>query len=500
MTALQDVWHANIFYPEPLTLAYSEHLFAQTLQILPIYLATENLVLCYNLLFLSSFILSALGMYLFVREVTGSPRAAFVAGLIYGFVPYRVAKFPHIQVLSSQWMPFVLFGMRRYFDTQRWRALGGAGLAWIAQNLSCGYYLLYFSPFVALYGLYEMLTRRLFFNLRTWIALSTTALIVLAATLPFLQPYLELRTIERFSPRQTEEVQRFSADLASYLYAASDLRLWGDRITAFQRAEGELFPGFVPIILALLGLIAQIARSWRKARSASDATSGGAGRRPGLARLRRLAIVIVAIFGAYHLIVAVVIIATRGFSWDTLSFRWERLPRARWRVILSVLLLHVLFPKTRYTIGAVLRSVPGFAAIAAALALWLSLGPLPTVMGTNLEMVTPYVWFYEYVPGFDGVRVPARYAMIFVMFLAVLSGYGVLDMLRRGRTWLVAILAAFFLVEATAVPIRINDIEYRRDIVTPPARLMTGGDIPLVYRYLKMLPAGSAVVEMPFGV
>ena len=35
-----------------------------------------------------------------------------------------------------------------------------------------------------------------------------------------------------------------------------------------------------------------------------------------------------------------------------------------------------------------------------------------------------YGLLYEYVPGFNGVRVPARYAMIAGLFLAILAGYG----------------------------------------------------------------------------
>ena len=114
--ALRNFWNANIFYPEPLTLAYSEHLFAQAVQILPVYALTGNIILSYNLLFLSTFVLSGLGMFLFVREVTGSARAGFAAGLIYAFAPYRVPQFSHLQVISSQWMPFALYGLRRYFD------------------------------------------------------------------------------------------------------------------------------------------------------------------------------------------------------------------------------------------------------------------------------------------------------------------------------------------------------------------------------------------------
>ena len=46
-------------------------------------------------------------------------------------------------------MPFVLFGLHRHFATGRLRPLIGAAAAWLVQNLSCGYYLLFFSPFAA---------------------------------------------------------------------------------------------------------------------------------------------------------------------------------------------------------------------------------------------------------------------------------------------------------------------------------------------------------------
>src|SRR5215216_726668 len=62
-------FNANIFYPAPLTLAYSEHFIPQALQVLPVYASTRNPILCYNLLFLSTFVLSGVGMFLFVRDI-----------------------------------------------------------------------------------------------------------------------------------------------------------------------------------------------------------------------------------------------------------------------------------------------------------------------------------------------------------------------------------------------------------------------------------------------
>ena len=62
LSRLASFFDANVFHPAPLTLAYSEHLIPQALQILPVYLVSGNPILCYNLLFLSTFVLSGLGM------------------------------------------------------------------------------------------------------------------------------------------------------------------------------------------------------------------------------------------------------------------------------------------------------------------------------------------------------------------------------------------------------------------------------------------------------
>src|SRR4029450_12697183 len=108
--ALREYWNANIFHPHPLALAYSEHLTPQAAMILPVWALTKNPILCHNLVFLSPLLLSALGMFLFTRTLTSSPGAAFVAGIAFGFAPYRFGTMSHVQVLSAMWMPFTLLG------------------------------------------------------------------------------------------------------------------------------------------------------------------------------------------------------------------------------------------------------------------------------------------------------------------------------------------------------------------------------------------------------
>ncbi len=262
--ALRGFWNANIFYPEPLTLAYSEHLVAEAIQVLPVYALTGNLILCYNLLFLSTFVLSGLGAFLLVRELTGNGRAAFLAGVLFAFALFRAGHFGHLQVLSSQWMPFALFGFRRYFVTRRPAALAGAALAFVAQNLSCGYYLLFFAPFVAAYVLYEVAARRLFGDVRLWLSLAVAAVAVGAATLPFLLPYQALHAT-RMLLRDPGDVAQFSADVYGYLSAAPRLLVWGHQ-QMVAKGENALFFGVVPIALAVAGVAVAAVRAWRAAK------------------------------------------------------------------------------------------------------------------------------------------------------------------------------------------------------------------------------------------
>ncbi|HMF94840.1 MAG TPA: hypothetical protein VKE96_11120 [Vicinamibacterales bacterium] len=161
LSALAQYWSGNIFFPAPLTVADSEHFTPQMLQALPILALTDKVILADNLLLLATFVLSALGTYLLVRDITGWPLAAFFAGLAFAYSPYRLDQYSHLQVLSCQWIPFTLYGWRRYAAGGRLRALAGGTAALVTQALSSIYYLAYFTPFAVVYLLDEMISVRL---------------------------------------------------------------------------------------------------------------------------------------------------------------------------------------------------------------------------------------------------------------------------------------------------------------------------------------------------
>ena len=451
-------WNANIFAPHPLALAYSDHLAAPALQILPLYRLTGNPILVYNVTLLATFTLSGLGVFLFVREITGNRAAAMVAGLAYAFTPYRIGALSHLTVLSSAWMPFTLFAFRRYFDGGRVLPLACAALAWIAQNLSSGYYLMFFAPIIGFYLAWEITTRHRWGDARTVISIAITCTVAVLVTTPFFLPYWELRALD-FAPRSIGETQQFSADVFGYLTADINLWLWGSVWRAWPKPEGSLFPG---LTIAALAAFAAARRT-----------------RPII--LVPIVVLLPLMFG--------VVIRLPGVRIASLS-RALAVAGFVTAVLLSA------SRRARTQVVDWLRTPAGCFAFVTIFAVVMSLGPEIHARGRIVLETNLYMLFYRFVPGYDGLRVPARFAMIAALGLAVLCGLAA-DQLRRG--WISILAGMLIVAEAFGppVPLNQNSPNYVRAGLNPLPPLQRTA--PPVYRFLASLPSDAVVLELPLG-
>jgi hypothetical protein len=414
-----------------------------------------------------------------------------VAGLVYAFAPLRVPQFAHLQVVSSQWMPFVFFGLRRYFDTRRVKALAWAGVALVAQNLSCGYFLLFFAPLVVAYVLFEIASRKAWRDLRMWVSLGVTGAGVFAATLPFLLPYLELRRLG-FPPRPLSEVASYAADVYSYWTSPAESRLWGGTIRAYPKAEGDLFPTVTAIGLALIGWIAGARSAWKQALCPVASHPA----------LRPVVYLLFAAGTVYAIFVSLILMGQGFAQIGALPISVRSLGRAARMFLIVLVALLAVSPRVRSFARGWLGSVIGFLFLATLFCFLMSLGPEIRSLGRTLRASAPYAFFYDHVPGFDGLRVPARYGMLVMMFLAMTAGFGAAAIERRLRrgTALLAFLGVFAVAESIAAPIVINGTQPEAGYATPPPRVFVGAQAPQVYRFLEDLPApGTVVAEFPFG-
>jgi hypothetical protein len=85
-----SLFHGNAPYPFRYSIAFSDLQIASVPFFAPVFLATGNPVFAHNVLLLGSFVLSGLGAFWLGRAVTGSAAAGVVAGVVFGFAPYRL--------------------------------------------------------------------------------------------------------------------------------------------------------------------------------------------------------------------------------------------------------------------------------------------------------------------------------------------------------------------------------------------------------------------------
>lgn len=481
----RGLWNANIFFPHPRTLAYSESFLPQAVQAAPVYWLTRNPILCYNLLFLSTFVLSGLGMFLLAREFTGDRVAAFVAGLAFAFAPYRFGTLPHMQILSSAWMPLTLLAFRRYFVTRRPLCLASAATAWFVQNLSCLYYMLFFTPVIAIYLVWELSIRGLWTDRRVVIAIAAACAVVGLATVPFLLPYVDVRRLG-ISLRSFEETDRFSADTYAYLTAWPGLRLVGPLMQAWPKPEGLLFPGMTITVLAAVAVVSLF-------RSVSDTSTTDI-----KGRMVSDTILSAALLADVAMLVALLF----GWTLRLPSFKVTSVSRvlAVGAALAAALLGSSVSARRKTQAG--LASPAAFFAIASVFAVVMSFGPHVHAKGRVVADPSFYAVFFNYVPGFDGVRVPARFGMIVTLGFAALAAYGVQTLRRAmGKAAPIA-AAALILAESFGAPLPINDSStgYTRQGLAPPSPTLTlDANERAAYAYIASLAPSAALVELPLG-
>jgi hypothetical protein len=187
------LFDAGIFHPARLTLAYSDHMIGQALVGLPIWLATKNPLLEYNLLVLLSYVLGAAATFAYARELGAGRTAAAAAGLVFAFTPYRFHSPLWLQVLFTPLVPLALLAWFRFVRT---RGLG-AWLAWVAcwtlHGLMGMYLALYFSIVMGVLVVFACVAAPPPRDRRLVAGLVAAPLAVAALLAPTLVPYAILR-------------------------------------------------------------------------------------------------------------------------------------------------------------------------------------------------------------------------------------------------------------------------------------------------------------------
>jgi len=471
---------ANIFYPHRGALFYGDALPALALMAAPVILLTRNPVVAYNLLFLLSFFIAGHGMFLLVRRLTSSRSAAFVAGLIFAYFPYNFAHLSHLELLFYGWIAYCFLFIHRYFNAPSFKNMAGIAVFYVLQVLSCAYYGQYMTFFVGLTALYYAARTRAFRRPRFWRDAGIAALLAAVVIGPYFQAMLQVHQRMLFV-RAMWEVKLYSAELQHFLAVPPLNHAWGWLTGGLGGQEWQLFPGLVPIALSLVWLSA------RKSRAGKTAAAPAVGKKsPGMFRvwdainvLLLVFVVYLGICGGRGVTVAGIWISTRTLQDPTAILLLSLMSRA---------LLDVRV-RRRWAARWSALSAAEKTYVSLTTAAWLlSFGPVIRILGREI-IAGPYMLLFEAVPGFKNVRVPARFAVMMMLGLSVLSGWGLLRIMGRRKsakagTFAAAIVAGLVIVESLSIPIPLSPVP-------------VGNKIPEIYAEVAKLPADAVLVELP---
>ncbi len=435
------LFDANIFYPYPKTLAFSEHMVGSAILSLPLRLLTDDPIVVYNVLALLAFILSGYGTYRLAFHITGNRFAAFIAGAIFAFAPFRTYQFGHLHVMNTQWVPFAILSLIRTFETRGAPvSLGGLVVFSLIQILSSGSH----APFFLI--VMGVLAAALFVRHGRAVLLPAfflkTAVAVLGIAVALLPLLLVYRSVQAdYSFRTSKPPEVYSAAPASYIAAPSGNRIYGGVLARFGHYESHLFSGFVPIVLAAIALFPRI--SPVAGEGSTDKPRWKANMLDGAIVLAFVALVLALFLGGVQFSLGVRV-TIKNLA-------------ATWLAFIGLIAFRRLLLGSRPFLGCfVFRSE--FVLV------WLLLLLLAVSLsyGSYDEKMDIYGRIASIVPGMGFIRAPARIGIFVPFFLALLSASAFVDLARRlsprplfaGALILVLVESASFPLASHAMPDR----------------------------------------------
>ncbi len=455
-------WNAPAFWPLPDFIALSENLLGLSLVASPLQWLGAGPQFAYNLVLFLSWPLSAIAAHALCWHLTKRHDASFVAGLVFGFSPYRLDQVPHVQVLACWWMPLALLALHRSIEAPSvrralpWLSLFAGAL--LVQAFSNGYFLFYFSIVVVLWIAWFAARPG---SWRITIAIGVAWAVAGLLVVPALWHYKVVHEYWQLT-RPYQEILAFSADLPSFVTAGELVLVWPFRPE--HRGEQGLYVGVVAATLLIAGLVSAMTA----ARSLSNR--------------RSTALYVLLGIGVLFLIAALATFTLGGWviPLGPFSLTSKRAQRPLTIALACFIIAGAFDDRVRRAFLS--RSLLLFYALAALVCFVMCLGPSGQLMGERIIEKPPYWWLMK-IPGIDSLRVPTRFLLVGALpfAIAVALAYARLTSRLRSSARLVAAAVCVLLIGVDSWP-RTLPMHLPRETYSLPAAARS-----------------AAVIELPLG-
>ncbi len=276
-----------LFHPYGVSLAFHNIAWLNIAVWLPLQAVVGGLT-AYSLVFIAFLALNGFSMYLLARELTGSPPAAFIGGLVYGFWPYTLSHCDHPNLIVVCWPPLVLLYLHRTLEKGRRRDALLAGLFLALTGLTRWHLLIMGGVVIGLYVLYSLWSKKsrpsplppqspqlwgeggrgTEGGRRTLRLLMLVGLVTGALLAPLAAPIISAQLTRTYQDDIFIDEQTWGqTDVLSYVLPSRYHPLWGDAVLRLYEnlivnKVYIAFLGYTTLALAIVGAV----KNWRQAR------------------------------------------------------------------------------------------------------------------------------------------------------------------------------------------------------------------------------------------
>ncbi len=256
------LFDANIFYPLQNTLALSENLVGSGLIAAPIIWVTGNPLLALNAVSLLSVLLCGVGAYFLARRIGIGVAGAFICGVVFAFSPARFFRLGQLHLTTVQWIPFALAYLHTYVERGRSRDVKIVIALFTLQAITTGHGGVFLAVAMSVVIAYRLITGWRPSPSRVLKDVGFSGALLFVPTLLIAIPYQIVQRemgLRRFLENWTVAGVSYIASPSRLHQAIINLFVPVDQVNA--AAHAYLFPGYLPLLLAIVAVGAAGRRS-----------------------------------------------------------------------------------------------------------------------------------------------------------------------------------------------------------------------------------------------
>src|SRR2546428_6786645 len=190
------LFDANVFYPYKYALAFSENDYGVAILFFPLFAAGFKPLTVHSIATFLGFAFCGYGAFRLTRTLTGQNSSAWIAGIVFAFIPFRFHVLSHLHYLFAGWIPLMLESLVLFARKSTRQRATWMGVAFFMNGLSCiSWLIMTIVPLVLTFIFFVIGRKSLLRNREFWLRGSIAIAIASLALFPFLWPYYRVSVL-----------------------------------------------------------------------------------------------------------------------------------------------------------------------------------------------------------------------------------------------------------------------------------------------------------------